>query len=217
MENKRLIFRSIAFLLTLYFFITNIVLGFYILEAGDWGGGLKFLTNWNLLLNFIITCCALLNERNPEFVSHYVLLPASMVLNVLVFLLYWIIKLLGGFGAGEAGWTIVEVLKDYYMHFGTSVFLFVEVLFYSKAFTYFKNEFAVFVAIFIGYISWMELFLSANNDEPCGSLTCGFPYLFLNDLDNFGRIIFYLIVLIMGTFSWIGCRKLVKGPGHSLF
>ena len=38
MENKRLIFRSIAFLLTLYFFITNIVLGFYILEAGDWGG-----------------------------------------------------------------------------------------------------------------------------------------------------------------------------------
>ncbi len=217
MENKRLIFRSIAFLLTLYFFITNIVLGFYILEAGDWGGGLKFLTNWNLLLNFIIAGCALLNERNPEFVSHYVLLPASMVLNVLVFLLYWIIKLLGGFGAGEAGWTIVEVLKDYYMHFGTSVFLFVEVLFYSKAFTYFKNEFTVFVAIFIGYISWMELFLSANNDEPCGSLTCGFPYLFLNDLDNFGRIIFYLIVLIMGTFSWIGCRKLVKGPGQSLF
>ena len=217
MENKRLIFRSAAFILTLYFFITNIILGFYIIEAGDWGGGLKFLTNWNLLLNFIIASCALLNERNPEFVSHYLLLPASMVLNVLVFLLYWIIKLFGGFGAGEAGWTIIEVLKDYYMHFGTSVFLFVEVLFYSKAFTYFRNEFAVFVAIFIGYISWMELFLSANNDEPCGSLTCGFPYLFLNDLNNFGRIIFYLIVLIMGTFSWIGGRKIVKGPGHSLF
>ena len=103
MENGRLIFRSVAFVLALYFFITNIILGFYILKAGSWGGGLKFLTNWNLLLNFIIACCALINERDRQFVSYYFILPASMVLNVLVFILYWLIKLLGGFGAAESG------------------------------------------------------------------------------------------------------------------
>ena len=152
MENGRLIFRSVAFVLALYFFITNIILGFYILRAGSWGGGLKFLTNWNLLLNFIIACCALINERDRKFVSYYFVLPASMVLNVLVFILYWLIKLLGGFGAGESGWSIFDVLKDYYMHFGTSVFLFVEVLFYSKAFQDFRREFSVFGMVFVGFV-----------------------------------------------------------------
>ena len=217
MENGRLIFRSVAFVLALYFFITNIILGFYILRAGSWGGGLKFLTNWNLLLNFIIACCALVNERNRKFVSYYFVLPASMVLNVLVFVLYWVIKLLGGFGAAESGWSIFDVLKDYYMHFGTSVFLFVEVLFYSKAFQDFRKEFSVFGIIFVGYICWMEFFVQVNNDFPCGDVSCGYPYLFLNYLDVAGRLIFYLIVLILGVVSWMGCRKLVKGPGHSLF
>ena len=140
MLNRRN-FRIVAFGLTLYFFITNILIGNYVLNAGTWGGGLKFLTNWNLLLNFIIASCALINERDSKFNSYYFLLPGSMVLNVLVFLLYWLIKLFGGFGATESGWTIFNVLKDYYMHFGTSIFLFVEVLFYSKAFDNLKKEY----------------------------------------------------------------------------
>ena len=210
MKNKRLIFRAVAFGLAFYFFITNIILGFYILKAGSWGGGLKFLTNWNLLFNFIIASCALLNERDSKFVSYYFLLPASMVLNVLVFLLYWVIKLFGGFGAAESGWTIIDVFKDYYMHFGTSVFLFVEVLFYSETFKNVRKEFSVFAIIFVSYIIWMEFFVAPNNDGD-------FPYLFLNYLDVAGRLVFYLIVLILGVLSWIGCRKLVKGPGHSLF
>ena len=182
------------------------------MNAGTWGGGLKFLTNWNLLLNFIIAGCALLNERDSTFTRHYFLLPASMVLNVLVFALYWIIKLLGGFGDAQSGWTFVNVLKDYYMHFGASVILFIEVLFYSKAFQDLKKEYSVFMGIFIAYIVWMEFFVQLKNDIPCGSVSCGFPYLFLNNLDNVGRIIFYIIVWIMGHLSWIGCRKLVEGP-----
>ena len=103
------------------------------------------------------------------------------------------------------------------MHFGTSVILFVEVLFYSETFKNVKKEFSVFAMIFISYIIWMEFFVQANNDFPCGSVSCGFPYLFLNYLEVVGRLVFYLIVLILGCLSWIGCRKLVKGPGHSLF
>ena len=211
MFNRRN-FRLVAFALTLYFFITNILIGNYVLNAGTWGGGLKFLTNWNLLLNFIIASCALLNERDSKFTHHYFLLPASMVLNILVFALYWIIKLLGGFGDAQSGWTIFNVLKDYYKHFGTSVFLFIEVLFYSKAFQNLKKEYSVFMVIFIAYIVWMEVFLQNYNDIPCGTVTCGFPYLFLNNLNYVGRIIFYLVVWLMGQLSWIGCRKLVHGP-----
>ena len=216
MFNRRS-FRIVAFGLTLYFFITNILIGNYVLNAGSWGGGLKFLTNWNLLFNFIIASCALLNERDSKFVSYYFLLPASMVLNVLVFLLYWVIKLFGGFGDAESGWTIIDVLKDYYMHFGTSVFLFFEVLFYSETFKNVKREFSVFALIFISYIIWMEFFVAPHNADSCETVSCGFPYLFLNYLDATGRIVFYIIVLILGVLSWIGCRKLVKGPGHSLF
>jgi hypothetical protein len=210
-------FRIVAFGLTLYFFIKNILIGDYVLNAGSWGGGLKFLTNWNLLFNFIIASCALLNERDSKFVSYYFLLPASMVLNVLVFLLYWVIKLFGGFGDAESGWTIIDVLKDYYMHFGTSVFLFFEVLFYSETFKNVKREFSVFALIFISYIIWTEFFVAPHNADSCETVSCGFPYLFLNYLDVVGRVVFYIIVLILGILSWIGCRKLVKGPGHSLF
>ena len=210
-------FRILAFGLTLYFFVTNIVIGNYVLNAGTWGGGLKFLTNWNLLLNFIIAGCALQNERNSKFNSYYFLLPGSMVLNVLVFLLYWIIKLLGGFGSAPGGWTMIHVLKDYYMHFGTSVFLFAEVMLFSKAFTNLKKELPVFGGIFIAYIIWIEFFLQLRNNTPCGTVSCGFPYPFLNDLDYIGRLTFYGIVLIMGVVSWIACKKLIKGPGHSLF
>tara|TARA_B100001287_G_scaffold250617_1_gene231264 strand:+ start:193 stop:843 length:651 start_codon:yes stop_codon:yes gene_type:complete len=210
-------FRILAFGLTLYFFVTNIVIGNYVLNAGTWGGGLKFLTNWNLLLNFIIAGCALQNERNSKFNSYYFLLPGSMVLNALVFLLYWIIKLLGGFGSAPGGWTMIHVLKDYYMHFGTSVFLFAEVMLFSKAFTNLKKELPVFGGIFIAYIIWIEFFLQLRNNTPCGTVSCGFPYPFLNDLDYIGRLIFYGIVLIMGVVSWIACKKLIKGPGHSLF
>ena len=103
------------------------------------------------------------------------------------------------------------------MHFGTSVFLFAEVMLYSKAFTNWKNEMPVFGGIFVAYIIWLEFFLQLRNNTPCGTISCGFPYLFLNDLDYIGRLIFYGIVLTLGTISWIGCKKLVKGPGHSLF
>ena len=90
-------------------------------------------------------------------------------------------------------------------------------MFFSNAFTNWKKELPVFGCIFLAYISWMEFFLQLRNNTPCGKVSCGFPYLFLNDLDYIGRLIFYGIVLVMGVISWIGCKKLVKGPGHSLF
>ena len=217
--NNRLIFRAVAFTLAFYFFVRNIIYGSYVIqiEGATWGGGLRFLTNWNLLLNFIIATCALVNERDRNFISYYFLLPGSMVLNVLVFLLYWLIRLFGGFGVQTEDWSIFQILSDYYAHFGTSAFLFYEVILYSKAFKNPSKELPVFAGIFVGYITWMEFFVQINNTAPCGVVSCGFPYEFLNDLDYIGRLIFYGIVLFMGVSSWIGCKKLVKGPGHSLF
>ena len=131
--------------------------------------------------------------------------------------LYWLIRLFGGFGVQTEDWSIFQILSDYYAHFGTSAFLFYEVILYSKAFNNPPKELPIFAGIFIGYITWMEFFVQINNTAPCGTVSCGFPYEFLNDLDYIGRLIFYGIVLFMGVSSWIGCKKLVKGPGHSLF
>ena len=126
------------------------------------------------------------------------------LLNVLVFLLYWLIRLFGGFGVQTEDWSIFQILSDYYAHFGTSAFLFYEVILYSKAFKNPSKELPVFAGIFIGYITWMEFFVQINNTAPCGAISCGFPYEFLNDLDYIGRLIFYGIVLFMGVSSWIG-------------
>ena len=79
------------------------------------------------------------------------------------------------------------------------------------------TEVLTFAGLFVAYIVWLEFFLQLRNNTPCGSISCGFPYLFLNDLDYVGRLIFYGIVLVLGILSFFFCRKLIKGPGHSLF
>ena len=216
--NNRLIFRLVAFALVFYFFTAFLIFDTYAdqIEGGTWSGGFRFLTNWGICLNLIVAICALINERDSEFTSYYIILPAVMVINVLIFLLYWLIRLVGGFGTQE-GETISEVLIDYYAHFGTSVFLFYEVILYSKAFSNPSREASIFGFIFAAYLVWMEFFVQINNTAPCGLVSCGFPYEFLNDLDYIGRVIFYFVCLLLGIGSWIGCKKIVKGSGHSLF
>ena len=60
--------------------------------------------------------------------------------------------------------------------------------------------------IFFGYIFWIELFIMPNNDEPCGKLSCGFPYPFLNEMDLSDRNKFYIGVWVLGTLSFIITR-----------
>ena len=60
----------------------------------------------------------------------------------------------------------------------------------------FFTELPIFGGIFLAYIIWLEFFLQLRNNIPCGSISCGFPYLFLNYLDYVGRLIFYVIVCI---------------------
>ena len=85
--NQRLIFRVVAFVLAGYFAFRTIVMGAYFLDEGRWGGSLMFLSNWNLLINFIMASCALYKEYEPKFNSHNLLLPASMVINIIVVIL----------------------------------------------------------------------------------------------------------------------------------
>ena len=87
--NQKLIFRGVAFVLAGYFAFRTIVMGAYFLDEGRWGGSLMFLSNWNLLINFIIASCALYKEYDGKFNSHNLLLPASMGINIIVVILYW--------------------------------------------------------------------------------------------------------------------------------
>ena len=201
--NQRLIFRVVAFVLAGYFAFRTIVMGAYFLDEGRWGGSLMFLSNWNLLINFIMASCALYKEYKPKFNFHNLLLPASMGINIIVVILYWVLRAMGAFGDGtEDGWDVFDHLRNLYVHLGTTIILFIEAIFFNKIFGNLKQEYGGYMVIFISYIIWMEAFVAPNNEEPCGSVSCGFPYLFINDLSVTGRTIFYFGVWMLGNFAW---------------
>jgi hypothetical protein len=66
------------------------------------------------------------------------------------------------------------------------------------------------MVIFFGYIFWMEAFVSQRDDFPCGEVSCGFPYEFLNDLTTTGRIIFYGGIFAMGNLAFAGSYWLAQ-------
>ena len=205
MEQRR-IFRTVAFVLIAYYAINSAILGTYMLARGLdlWGGGLIFLSNWNLVVNLVIAGCALYREYDKNFIGYQPLLAASMGLNIIVVLLYWVLRAMGAFGDGiEDDWELVDHIRNIYIHLGTSVFLFIEAIFFNKPFQDLKKEYAIYMAIFVSYILWMEFFVSPNNpDWNCSETradSCGFPYLFLNDLSEMGRLIFYFGVWILGN------------------
>ena len=76
---------------------------------------------------------------------------------------------------------------------------------FNKSFSSRIRPYAVVVCLFLAYIVWIELAVSQYNFFPCGSVSCGFPYSFLNDLDTTQRIIFYLGIYILGTVSLLLC------------
>ena len=100
--EQRTIFRIVAFVLIAYYAINSALLGTYMLARGWdlWGGGLIFLSNWNLVLNLVIAGCALYREYDKNFVAYRPLLAASMGLNIIVVLLYWVLRAMGAFGEG---------------------------------------------------------------------------------------------------------------------
>ncbi len=212
MSNRR-IFRIVALALVGYYWVQAIVIGPDGDDAERWAGGLSFLSNWNLTLNLLVALCAIKHEFDGQRRLDEPILAAAMGVNIIVMLLYWVLRAMEKLGEVVAYDSFADMFENYYVHLGTSVILFAEAVFYSRPFVDWKRSYGIYMVIFFGYIFWMEAFVSQRDGFPCGKTlvdNCGFPYEFLNDLTNSGRAIFYAGVWIMGNLGFAASFWLVR-------
>ena len=208
-------FRILTLLLAIYFWWLGIGSGLYIgASSGQleyWGGGLRYLTNWVLTLNLLVA----LNAIFREFISKSplsIIIPATISMNIVIIVLYWSLRLINQslLNVNTDSWTLFEWFWDFYLHWGMSLLILVEVLLF-KNYNFRKLlSYIYLMIIFFGYIFWIEFFIMPNNNEPCGQFSCGFPYPFLNEMTTKERLIFYLSVWALGTFSFLIARFIFR-------
>ena len=70
MRIIRLPFRAITLILVIYFWWLGVGNGLYIGASSgymtNWGGGLRYLTNWVLILNLLVAVNAVMNEYSKK-------------------------------------------------------------------------------------------------------------------------------------------------------
>ncbi|PPR78794.1 MAG: hypothetical protein CFH01_00798 [Alphaproteobacteria bacterium MarineAlpha2_Bin1] len=208
MNILRRSFRTITILLAIYFWWLGIGNGLYVgASTGyyeNWGGGFRYLTNWVLTLNLLVASNAIFNEfykRSPL----NLIIPATLAMNFVVIILYWGLRVIDKsyLDVNTENWTLFEWFWDFYLHWGMSILVLIEILFFKKSIIKISTSYLILMIIFLGYIFWIELFIMPTNNHPCGKFTCGFPYPFLNEMKLTDRSIFYTGVWFIGTLSYI--------------
>ncbi|MBL42488.1 MAG: hypothetical protein CMM49_07510 [Rhodospirillaceae bacterium] len=214
MRIIRLPFRAITLILVIYFWWLGVGNGLYIGASSgymtNWGGGLRYLTNWVLILNLLVAVNAVMNEHLERTPFNFII-PATLSMNFVVIALYWGLRIIDKsyLDVNTEDWSTFEWLWDFYLHWGMSILLLIELFFFNKSSSKTISSYFTLMVIFFSYIFWIELIIMPNNDEPCGNYTCGFPYPFLNEMELSDRNIFYFGVWVLGTVSFVLARVIL--------
>ena len=176
------------------------------------GGGLKYLTNWVLTLNLIVAFDAIIFEVTRKVKLFNSIISATIAMNIVVIALYWGMRSVDEtlLDVNTEKWTLLQWIWDSYLHWGMALIVLIEAIIFNSIYDKLIRAYTVLIVIFLGYIFWIETFVSQYNTDPCGSINCGFPYPFLNDLNISERTIFYLGVWILGTLSFFFSRLIFR-------
>jgi hypothetical protein len=101
--------------------------------------------------------------------------------------------------------------QEYYLHALGPFLMATDAFFILGVFRQIARTLGVIMAIFLGYIRWVEILVRPFNSSPMGQVTSGLPYPFLNDMAIDNRLVFYattigtaLVFMLIGWgFSWV--------------
>lgn len=163
----------------------------------------RFLTHWGISLAMIVH---LMNWRRrlaglPE--SYHAFNAAVVILNILVVFLYWRFYFIDP--ALVNGDKIPVWHQEYYMHILGPLLLFIDAVWYNRAFRGFIKGCFATICLCLIYIIWLEVIVRPLNSVPVGDVTAGLPYPFLNDMDWGSRQSFYITTTGTGIFAFIIC------------
>lgn len=207
-------YRWIVFLLAAFYVLRMIFFGGY----DGFGGPLRYLTNWALILSFFASAAMLAislgksDRRIDTFVS------VTAVINVMVVILYWRIYFADPY-AFQASGELGVWWQAYYWHgLGPALQIF-DALFIHRSFRKPIKAIIGVVGVVATYLVWIETLVEPNNATPVGSVTSGLPYRFLNSLEWDGRLSFYItnsVVAVVLMLVFIGAAWIIRrllGPG----
>lgn len=204
------LYRWIVFGAAAFYTVYMLVTGDY----SDWGGPMRFLTIWALLISFWSASRMLAYTEHRILRYHDTLPSLAAVLNVMVVYLYWSLyfedpNLVRG-GDPIVWW------KEYYLHLVGPVLQWIDVLFIRRGFRRPMRTLLALLAVVAAYVAWAELLVAPLNDSPAGTVTAGLPYPFLNDMTEAARLRYYATVsagavLVLGAFCALsaGQRRMI--------
>lgn len=168
------------------------------------GGPFRFLTIWALVMSFWAASrmLAITERRTRKSWSTWVAVTA--VANALVVLLYWRLWFEDPALVQSRGPIVWH--QEYYLHALGPLLQWIDAFFVHGGIRRIWRAAIGLGALIVGYIAWIELWVSPLNDFPYGSRATGFPYPFLNDLTFEGRLDFYVTTattgfLLLGVFG----------------
>jgi hypothetical protein len=193
---------------------------FWWIGVGNFGSEkLVYLTNWVMTLNIGLAAHALIPSQ-PKFLELFQSTYLSIAsLNIFIVMLYWVLRAADPsfLGVNTTEWSIFYWIWDIYLHLVMMTFVLIEVLLLSTRRSSIMPAYAWLVVVFIAYIVYLEMYVSQVFGSPCGSLGCGFPYPFLNELDHSGRAIFYGGVWLLGSCIFVlisVCHRFINRSRH---
>jgi hypothetical protein len=186
------VWRWAVFLLTLFYVLRMIVLG----DWGAWGGPLRFLTLWALLMSFLSAGFMLARTLGWSQARRDPWVNATAVVNLMVVFLYWRLYFADPTSVTQNG-ELGVWWKEYYLHLLGPMLQWIDALFLHRAFRRLRASAVLLIGVILSYVVWTELLVGPMNASPVGSVTSGLPYRFLNNLDLMGRGTFYASNLII--------------------
>jgi hypothetical protein len=193
---------------------------FWWIGVGNFGSEkLVYLTNWVMTLNIGLAAHVLIPSQTKFlelFQSTYLSIAS---LNIFIVMLYWGLRAADPsfLGVDTTEWSIFYWIWDIYLHLMMMTFVLIEVLLLSTRRSSIIPAYTWLVVVFIAYIIYLEMYVSQVFSSPCGSLGCGFPYPFLNELDHSGRAIFYGGIWLLGSCIFIVisvCHRFINRSRH---
>ena len=191
---------------------------------GNWsafGGPLRFLTIWALVLSFVCGGAMLARSLGRTERRFDGIVSATAVINVMVVILYWRIYLSDPTAMRSDGQPGVW-WREYYLHGLGPLLQWIDATLIHRSFRRLGFATAWLVGLIVAYLSWAELLVQPRNDSPAGSVTSGMPYPFLNDLAFDARMEFYVTnlavgILLLGIFAAIafGARRIAGLPASA--
>ena len=186
------VWRWAVFLLTLFYVLRMIVLG----DWGAWGGPLRFLTLWALLMSFLSAGFMLARTLGRSQARRDPWVNATAVVNLMVVFLYWRLYFADPTSVTQNG-ELGVWWKEYYLHLLGPMLQWIDALFLHRAFRRLRASAVLLIGVILSYVGWTELLVGPMNASPVRSVTSGLPYRFLNNLDLLGRGTFYASNLII--------------------